>query len=306
LLTISGNGVFAFVSPSPLWKNLSTSLSTGSERVNVTVLQRALKKGGYYTGAISGEFTSATASAFRDWQADNGMTRTGVLDITRFVWMPEGSVLTSWSVSLGSTVSAGTALASVVSPNALTAQALVSQADIAELKVGQKAQMTIDGYTSDAFTGTISFISSEPSSSSSATGSSGSTQYSITVRPRNLPKVARSGMTGSLEIVIAQRENVLLVPTSAVSGSSSVSYVRVMMNGKPVYRQVETGMATSSSTEITGGLTAGEVVVTGQYSNNATSTGTSGGDSGAGGLLRQSGGGGVPPGGFPAAPDGNP
>ena len=78
--------------------------------------------------------------------------------------MPTGSVLTSWTVGLGSHVSSGTALASVVSPSRLSASALISQADIAELKVGQKAQMTIDGYDSDAFTGRISFISSQPAS----------------------------------------------------------------------------------------------------------------------------------------------
>jgi len=167
--------------------------------------------------------------------------------------------------------------------------------------------MTIDGYDSDAFTGRISFISSEPASSSSANGSSSSTQYSITVSPQDLPKLAKSGMTGTLDIVLAQRTNVLLVPTTAVSGSSTTSFVRVMQDGAPVYRQVQTGMATSSYTEITSGLAVGETVVTGQYSNGATSTGTtsstqsrsSGGFPGAGGFP---GGvpGGVPGGGLPA------
>ena len=274
MLFVSGKPVFAFVSPTPLWKNLSTSLSSGSQRVNVAVLQRALKTQGYYKKAINGRFTSATKKAYKRWQKANGMSATGILDVSRFVWMPTGSVLTAWTVNLGSHVSSGTALASVVSPSRLTAEALISQADIADLKVGQKAEMTIDGYDSDAFTGRISFISSEPASSSSASGSSSSTQYSITVSAEDLPELAKSGMTGTLDIVIEQRENVLLVPTTAVSGSSSTSFVRVMQDGKPVFRQVETGMATSSSTEITSGLTEGETVVTGQYTDGATSTGT--------------------------------
>lgn len=300
LLTVSGKPAFAFVSATPLYKDLSTSLSGGAQRVNVLALQAALKKRGYFKGSLSGDFTSATASAYEDWQADQGMSRTGVVDITRFAWVPKGSVVTAWNVSLGGNVSAGTALASVVSPNDLAAQALVSQADIASLKVGQKAQMTIDGYTSDTFTGTITYISSQPSSSTSAAGSSSSsTQYSITVRLHGTPKVARSGMTGTLKIIIAQRTNVLLVPTSAVSGTSTTTYVRVMMNGKQAYRQVQTGMATSSYTQITGGLTAGEVVVTGQYTNGATSTGTSGAGS-LSNLRRSTGTGGFPAGGFPA------
>jgi hypothetical protein len=89
-------------------------------------------------------------------------------------------------------------------------------------------------------------------------------------------------MTGSLTVTIASRSNVLLVPTSAVSGSSSASFVRVMQNGTPTYRQVTTSMTTSSLTQITSGLTPGEVVVTGQYTNSATSSTSTG--SGLGGL----------------------
>jgi len=302
LLTVSGKPEFAFVSSTPLWENLSTNLSTGAQRVNVVALQHALKSGGYYSGSISGDFTSTTATAYEAWQADNGMSQTGIVDITRFAWVPKGCVITSWNVSLGSQVSTGTALASVVAPRSLIAQALVSQADITSLKVGQKAQLTIDGYTGDPFSGTISFIDSQPASSS-ASGSSSSTQYTVDFRSRSLPSLAKAGMTGTLEVVLAQRTNVLLVPTSAVSGTSSVPYVRVMMNGTPAYRQVTTGMATSAYTQITSGLTAGEVVVTGQYSNAATSTTTTGGGGfggfGGGGFFRRSSGSGGT-GGFPA------
>ena len=310
LLFVSGKPVFAFVSPTPLWKDLSTSLASGAQRVNVATLQKALKTHGYYKKAINGRFTLATKKALKRWQKANGLTATGVVDVAKFVWMPAGSVLTAWNVSLGSHVSSGTALASVVSPSRLSASALISQADIADLKVGQKAQMTIDGYDSDAFTGRISFISSEPASSSSTSGSSSSTQYSITVAPRDLPTFAKSGMTGTLDIVIQQAADVLMVPTTAVSGSSTTSFVRVMQDGKPVFRQVQTGMATSSFTEITSGLAVGEAVVTGQYADGAdSSSSTSSQSTRAGGSLLQGGGafpaGGAPPaGGFPAAPGG--
>ena len=298
LLFVSGKPVFAFVSATPLWKNLSTSLASGAQRVNVATLQKALKKQGYYKKAVNGNFNSATKKALKRWQKAMGVKATGVVDVTKFVWMPTGSVLTAWSVNLGSHVSSGTALASVVSPSRLSASASISQSDIASLKVGQKAQMTIDGYTTDAFTGRISFISSEPaSSSSSATSSSSSTQYSITVSSEDLPKLAKSGMTGTLDIVIQQATDVLMVPTTAVSGSASTSFVRVMQDGQPVFRQVQTGMATSSYTEITSGLTAGETVVTGQYTDGANSTSSNSTQRSGGGLLQ--GGGGFPSGGFP-------
>ena len=134
--------------------------------------------------------------------------------------------------------------------------------------------MTIDGYD-DAFAGRITYISDEPASSSSTSGSSSSTQYSITVTAEDLPEMARSGMTGTLDIVIEQVLDVLTVPTTAVTGSSSTSFVRILQDGQPVFRQVQTGMATSSYTEITSGLVEGETVVTGQYTEGADAVGTS-------------------------------
>jgi len=286
LLTISGKHIYAFVSVSPLYTTLSTSLASGSQRSNVATLQRALKAAGYFSGTVNGDFGTTTQTALEDWQGARGLTKTGEVTTSQFVWVPKGAIIESWNVSLGGSVSSATALATIDYPRDLIAQALVTQANVSELKVGQKATLTIDGATSDPFTGTITSISSQPASSSSSGSSSSTVEYTVDLAPRSLPSLAKSGMTGSLTVTIASRSNVLVVPTSAVSGSSSASFVRVMTNGVPAYRQVTTGMATSSLTQITSGLTAGEVVVTGQYTNSAsTSSGTStGGFGGLGGL----------------------
>ncbi len=289
LLTISGKPIYAFVSPTPLYTTLSTSLSTGAQRSNVAALQHALKDDGYFSGTINGDFGTTTKTALEDWQSAHGLTKTGEITTSQFVWVPKGATLASWNVNLGGSVGSTTALATIDYPRELIAEALVTQADISSLKVGQKATLTIDGETSDPFTGTITSIASEPASSGSSGGSSSTVEYTVDVVPRSLPALARSGMTGSLTVTIASRSNVLAVPTSAVSSSSSTSFVRVMMNGTPTYRQVTTGLATSSLTQITSGLAVGETVVTGTYTNSATSTSTSNGFGGFGGF---SGGGG--------------
>ena len=292
LLSISGAPVYAFVSPTPLYATLSTSLASGAQRSNVAALQRALKAHGYYSGTLNGDFGASTETALKDWQADQGLSQTGQVTTSQFVWVPKGAVLESWSVALGGRVSSGTALATVYYPRDLVAQALVTQADVSSLKVGQKAALTIDGDTTDPFTATITSIGSQPASSSSSGGSTSTVDYTVDLAPHGLPSLAKSGMTGSLTVTIASRSNVLLVPTSAVSGSSSSTFVRVMINGVPTYRQVTTGMATSSLTQITSGLQAGEVVVTGQYTNSATSsTSTGSGLGGLGGLSGFPGGG---------------
>jgi Putative peptidoglycan binding domain/HlyD family secretion protein len=279
LLTVSGSPIFAFVSSAPLYATLSVNLSSGAQATNVAALQRALKARGYYDGSINGDFGTTTETALKSWQSAHGLSQTGEITTSQFVWVPRGAVLESWNVAVGSHVSGTTALATVGYPHDLMAQALVTQADVSSLRVGEKAALTIDGATSDPFTATITSIADQPASSSSGGGSSSTVEYTVDLAPHGLPTLAKAGMTGSLTITIASRGNVLLVPTSAVSGTSSASFVRVMMNGTPAFRQVTTGMATSSLTQITSGLTAGEVVVTGQYSNNATTSasGTGGG-----------------------------
>jgi len=288
--------VYAFVSSSPLYENLSTSLTSGTQGANVKALQRALTAAGYYSGDIDGIFDSSTAVALENWQNAVGQSVTGTLDITKFVWVPKGAVISDWQVSLGSAVSSGTSLATVYYPGQLQAQALVGQTDVTSLKKGQSAQLAIDGHDSVTFTGTIASISQLPASSASGGGSSGAVDYTVTFNLKNPPAFARQGMTGTLSIVLARRTNVLLVPTAAVLGSGSSPLVRVLQNGTPVYRSVTTGMATSSLTQITGGLAAGEAVVTGVISS-ATTTTTSGGGFGGfgggfgGGTFRRSGGG---------------
>ena len=212
--------MFAFVSPTPLWKNLSTASPQGAQNVNVTALQTALKKQGYYKKAVTANFTSATKKALKRWQKANGIKQTGVVDVTKFVWMPTGSVLTAWSVGLGSHVSSGTALASVVSPSRL------SRFGVGQPVRHRQPQGRSEGADDDRRLHDRRLhrphqlhLHEPASSSSSATGSSSSTQYSITISPRGLPKCAKSGMTGTLAIVLKQASGVLMVPTSAVSGT---------------------------------------------------------------------------------------
>jgi hypothetical protein len=284
LLSVSGKPIYAFVSSTPLYKTLSTSLGTGSQRSNVASLQRALKAAGYFSGTVNGNFGSTTRAALEDWQGARGLSKTGKITTSTFVWVPKGATIESWNVRLGGAVSRSTALATIDFPRDLLVAAQVTQADLSSLKVGQTAACTIDGLTNGSFDAKITSISTQPASSSSSGSSSSTTDYTVDLQPDSLPSLARSGMTGSLSVTIAKRSNVLVVPTSAVSGGASSSFVQVMQNGKPTYRQVTTGLSTSSLTQITSGLTAGEVVVTGTYTNSAsTSTSTSTG-SGLGGL----------------------
>ena len=86
-------------------------------------------------------------TALEDWQDAKNVSATGTIDTSLFLWLPKGAVISDWQVGLGSSVGSGTALATLYYPRQIEAQAQVGQADITSLKVGQKAQLTVDGHT---------------------------------------------------------------------------------------------------------------------------------------------------------------
>jgi len=292
LVTVSGVPVYAFVSAAPLYRDLSY----GKEGSNVKVLERALKAAGYDPGTVDQTFDEDTQSALLDWQDDQNLDQTGTLATASFVWVPRGAVVESVTATKGAqAASLGTARVS----SELQADAQIGQADISSLKVGQKATLTIDGHEDTALTGTIVSISREASSSGATGGtSSAAASYPVTFRLSKTPSFARPGMSGTLSIIIAQKKDVVLVPTSAVMGSGSSPFVRVMLDGKMSYRQVTTGMTTSSTTEIASGLAVGETVVTGQVTSGSSNASNSSGSSGS--LLTGGAAGGPPSGGFPS------
>ena len=88
------------------------------------------------------------------------------------------------------------------------------------------------------------------------------------------------------------RYDVLTVPSAAIQTENDTSYVRVLKNGKVSNVTVTTGISDDTNTEITSGLTEGDVVVTGTSATTTSGTSsTTSPFSGSGG--RGSGGGGT-------------
>jgi len=85
----------------------------------------------------------------------------------------------------------------------------------------------------------------------------------------------RPGMSVRADIYTESSEETLAVPVQAVryeeeldeeaKGKDEQSYVFVMLDGKAVRRDVETGISSDSDQEIREGLKEGEIVVTGPF-----------------------------------------
>lgn len=167
-----------------------------------------------------------------------------------------------------------------------------SEADIADIKVGKPASVTVSALGDRQFAAKVTEIGLVSSTSN------GVVSYPVTLVLTQTSSQLKPGMTGSAKIVVAQADGVIAIPSSALTGNS----VKVEQNGESVTKQVTTGLAGDSTTEITSGLDVGDRVVIQTQSALSGAGGASGGlPSGGppGGLSGGIGGGGGPPGGFP-------
>ncbi len=76
-----------------------------------------------------------------------------------------------------------------------------------------------------------------------------------------LPQDAHAGMTGRAELVLARREDVLVLPKRAVQRYSTKRYVNILVNGVRVERDIDVGLETATEVEIISGLEEGEEVI---------------------------------------------
>lgn len=83
----------------------------------------------------------------------------------------------------------------------------------------------------------------------------------VQIRPDVPIPELRIGATGTAELILAERDDVLVLPKRAVQRYALRRYVHVLVDGVRVERDVEVGLETATEVEIVRGLDEGEEVV---------------------------------------------
>lgn len=184
-----------------------------------------------------------------------------------------GMTISEGSAISGSTDSNNTAssqtLGSVVLPNGkLQATVNLTEIDVTRVKAGQKVTLTMDAFKDKTFTGKVLSINTNGSVSS------GVTTYPTVIEFDSSIDGALPNMAVNATIITSIKDNVLLVPSGAVTTTNGTSTVRVMRNGTPETVTVEIGDSNDTQTEIKSGLNEGDEVITG--TSGGTSTTSSG------------------------------
>lgn len=139
----------------------------------------------------------------------------------------------------------------------LMVEANIPETDISKIKVGNEVEMTIDAFDfTEKFKGTVKYIDR------AETVIQGVVYYQIKTAFDLEDERLKSGMTTNLEIVTAQKEDVLVIPARAVNFEDSTRYVEVLKNGTPEKVVITTGLESDQLVEVTSGLQEGEKIIT--------------------------------------------
>ena len=171
---------------------------------------------------------------------------------------PISGTITVNNVHIGETASVGAPVISMISDTKFQMDAYVSDADVAKIKVGDVADVTLDAYQSTApFPAHV--IAVDPA----ATMTGGVSSYKVSIQFDNNDPRIQAGMTGSASITTQTDTNALSVPTSAIITQGTSTFVLIHGSGSDQQVPVTTGISSAAGmTEILSGLSPTDQVRT--------------------------------------------
>lgn len=166
----------------------------------------------------------------------------------------------SVGIAVGDTVGAAqggdtAANVTVISTRRFVVEAQVATGDIEGLKKGLQVEITPTGSTRTIY-GTVASVGRVATAQES-----GAASYPITIDVTGRQKDVYAGTSATVEVIRKQVDDVLAVPSMALrSDEDGATYVYKMVDGKRVRADVKTGQTYGAQTEVTSGLSEGDVV----------------------------------------------
>lgn len=165
------------------------------------------------------------------------------------------NVLANYPV--GAAVSSGNLFGAVASLDVMTLPIQVDELDLVNIKPGLKAEITVDAIAGRMFQGEVIQVSTV------GTTTNGVTYYDTVVAVDNKDQLLKYGMTGTAQVLIQDKQNVLTVPLEAVRrqrGSTTVTVKRADGTTEENV-PIQIGIQSKTAVEVTGGLQEGDLVV---------------------------------------------
>ena len=246
--------------------------------------------------------TASTQERIRQMQAQ--LTHASdVLSKTEYV-SPYDGIVSNLPVREGETVimgiqsSPGSLLMTVSDMSVVTAEVMVDETDIVNVKLGQPAEVTIDAIPKKVFHGDVTEIGNNAvvrstglATTQSTTGSQEAKDFKVVVTVKDPPANLRPGLSTTAKITTATRGGAVTIPIQALTvrqkadleskpqkgtvqaaaptptakDKEEIQGVFVIRNKKAEFVKVDTGITGTTDIEVTSGLQPGDEIVTGSY-----------------------------------------
>jgi HlyD family secretion protein len=171
---------------------------------------------------------------------------------------PIDGVVTDRPLYVGDLANANQPILTVMDVSAIVAKAHIPQVDAAQLKIGDAAQIKIDG--DEPVAARVSLVSPalDP----------GSTTIEVWVETRKPSASIKPGMTVTLEITAKTVKDAIAAPSNAIfKNAEGAPYVLVAGTDKKAHQKVvQLGVRNPEFTQITSGINAGDpIIISGGY-----------------------------------------
>lgn len=153
----------------------------------------------------------------------------------------------------GESVSSNTPVALIVNMDTVKVEIVIIERDLPKVFKGQQAQIKVDAYPGEVFTGKVSKVSPVIDTISRTAPAE--------INIPNSDHRLKSGMFARVRVVVEEHSQVPVILRDAIIKESENTYCFVIRDNKAGKRKILLGMAEANNVEIVSGLEAGELVV---------------------------------------------
>ena len=226
--------------------------------------------------------TRADLTASRDSLSKTTVT-SPISGVVTFLPVKEGEVTV-----IGTMNNPGTQLLTISDMSEVEAVMMVDETSVPEVKIGQKATLSIDAYPDRKFEGVVTEVGSSPIAKNdpdllSLTQGSEAINFKVKIRVVEPPPTIRPGFSVTAEITTGRKEGATAIPIQALvvrdvpkegkagqkpaapSERDTEEGVYLVKDGKLDFVQVETGLAGELLIEVAKGPSVGAEIVTGPF-----------------------------------------
>jgi len=172
-----------------------------------------------------------------------------------YIYAPLEGIITEINSKVGENVSTAENVI-VMMTDKMQVKANISETDINKIQEGNEVEISFDSLMENlVFKAVVSSVSP------AETIVDGVIYYEITVMMEEEDKRIKSGMTADMEILTAEKESVVAIPSLAVEYENRQPYCFILENNNKVKRYIKLGIEGQDFVEVIEGILEGEEII---------------------------------------------